>query len=171
MKLKKLFTMSIAAIMAVSAMSISAMAKEEIALENGVIMTVYAPGESVDDAYSKTRAAISNAPFSVTVPKYPNYTYVELNSGVSEILLNGQDCIKLTFNTQQNKYTSGYQGIYDCDLHKFLKDMDGNDFSGPFQIGSTLSFSNLTDGHSYKIALATNSGSRLAVGTLSTLRK
>ena len=41
MKLKRIVTMGIAALMAASAMSISAFAKEIVELDDGIIMTVY----------------------------------------------------------------------------------------------------------------------------------
>ena len=49
MKLKRIVTMGIAALMAASAMSISAFAKEIVELDDGIIMTVYAPGEIVEE--------------------------------------------------------------------------------------------------------------------------
>ena len=45
MKLRKIVTMGMATLMAVSAINANAFAKEIVELEDGFIMTVYAPGE------------------------------------------------------------------------------------------------------------------------------
>lgn len=61
MKLKRIVTMGIAALMAASAMSISAFAKEIVELDDGIIMTVYAPGEIVEeDLFQPQSVTISN---------------------------------------------------------------------------------------------------------------
>ena len=159
--------MGIAALMAASAMSISAFAKEIVELDDGIIMTVYAPGEIVEeDLFQPQSVTISNSPFKFSVPQYPSYSWVTSTSGIYEILVNGQK-ITLKFD-KKNKYKSGYQGIYDVTDNKKILDSNGNFLSGPYQVGSTLSFSNLKGGHIYKIALSSNAGEKTAIGTLST---
>ena len=167
MKLRKIVTMGMATLMAVSAMSISAFAKEIVELDDGIIMTVYAPGEIVEeDLFQPQSVTISNSPFNFSVPQYPSYSWVTSTSGINEILVNGQK-ITLKFD-KKNKYKSGYQGIYDVTDNKKILDTNGNFLSGPYQVGSTLSFSNLKGGHIYKIALSSNAGEKTAIGTLST---
>ena len=167
MKLRKIVTMGMATLMAVSAINANAFAKEIVELEDGIIMTVYAPGEIAEEDLLQTKdVTISNSPFNFSVPQYPNYSWVTSSSGVNEILVNGQK-ITLKFD-KKNKYKSGYQGLYDATTKKWILDSDGNFLSGPYQVGSTLSFSNLTGGHKYKIALSSNAGEKTASGTLST---
>ena len=164
MKLKRIVTMGIAALMAASAMSISAFAKEIVELDDGIIMTVYAPGEIVEeDLFQPQSVTISNSPFNFSVSQYPSYSWVTSTSGINEILVNGQK-ITLKFD-KKNKYKSG---LYDVTDNKKILDTNGNFLSGPYQVGSTLSFSNLKGGHIYKIALSSNAGEKTAIGTLST---
>ena len=149
-------------------MALHKLSEEEIVeLDDGIIMTVYAPGEIVEeDLFQPQSVTISNSPFNFSVPQYPSYSWVTSTSGINEILVNGQK-ITLKFD-KKNKYKSGYQGIYDVTDNKKILDTNGNFLSGPYQVGSTLSFSNLKGGHIYKIALSSNAGEKTAIGTLST---
>ena len=163
MKLRKIITMSLAAIMAVSAMSISAFAKEVVELEDGVIMTIYDKGEvpeSIPVPYDVDQEA-----FSQIIGKFPSWSPLTLSRTKKTALpLDlGQSVIQVDFD-DDNEYSRGYQGLYDITEGKYLIDPNGDYLDGPFLIGSTIRFSNLTGGHSYRVMFASTTTNTLASG-------
>lgn len=165
MKLRKIITMSLAAIMAVSAMSISAFAKEVVELEDGVIMTVYEPGETMESI--PTPRTIDFETFGHTIGKYPNWSPIMLDSTRKTTLTLGGDesVIQIDFD-DNNEYDFGYQGLYDITGGKYIKDGQGNILSGPFHVGSRLRFTGLKENNSYRVLLSSNLSNVYASGTV-----
>ena len=163
MKLRKIITMSLAAVMAVSAMSISAFAKTDIELEDGVIMTIYEKGEVPDSI--PVPYDVDQEAFSQIIGKFPSWSPLTLSrTGKTSLPLDSsQNVIQVDFD-DNNQYSRGYQGLYDITAGKYLIDPNGDHLDGPFLIGSTLTFSNLTGGHSYRIMFSSTSAKTLASG-------
>ncbi len=164
MKLRKIIVTGLVSVIAVSAMSISAFAKEVVQLNDGITMTVYEPGEVPENTFS---TLASNAPFSKVIAKYPLHTVLSSLDGETDIFLQAEDTIVLNFD-RNNEYTYGYQGLYDVTDGEYITDYNGNILVGPFHVGSTLLFENLTDAHSYRILLSSTTENVVASGTMST---
>lgn len=163
MKLRKIITMGLAAVMSVSAMSISALAKTEVELEDGVIMTIYDKGEVPDSI--PVPYDVDQEAFSQTIGKFPSWSPLTLSrtKKTSLPLDSGQSVIQVDFD-DDNEYSRGYQGLYDITAGKYLIDPDGDHLDGPYIIGSTIRFSGLTGGHSYRVMFASTSSNTLASG-------
>lgn len=159
---KKIITMSLAAIMATSAMAISASAKTVIPLEDGVIMTIYEPGEYIK------KARVIEYPFEFKVPQYPTYSFLQYegpNGLTMDFDMAGYGTeIVLNFDNN-NEYETGYQGLYNVSTNKYLTDATGDKLGPEVNIYSTITFSSLYPGHKYRVMLSSNEYGTYARGT------
>lgn len=150
-KFKKIMTIGLAAMAAVSAMSISAMAKETMDLGNGITLEMY--NSAVDEITDVPVATdIDNFNFDLIVPKYPSFVYLTSTSGVRNLVLDpGQSVIQAKFDELG---CFQYFSLYDVTAGNYLSGSSSSMVCLPNIANDVFRWDGLPGGHTYRIALA-----------------
>lgn len=154
MKLRKIITMGIAAIMAVSAMSVTALAEEVVELDNGAIITIYQEGE-----YNGPIPRTADMTFSQTITS--KLTYLSDVDTGSSILSLSDDETEMVLKFNEALSFDIYMTIYDVTLSSYT--LNNN---GPYETPRVITISNVPSGHKYKMGITVSSGSKKIQGTV-----
>lgn len=149
MKLRKMVVMGIVSVLAVSASSISAFAKKEINLENGIKIIMYEDGDVIP-ALPQSRAVIPPFSFNGTFPRYSSYRFLtDTVTGSDEIMLRPlHDSIRIEFDSVPDSFyiniynhyydrfdTSGTNGLMFLQNPTTVFDIEGIQNGGNYSVG------------------------------------
>ena len=149
-KFKKLLAMGLAVMASVSAMSMSAMAKEVITYDNGVVMTIYESAEEFDRVLPRT----VDMTFSTTLTTSLKYLR-SLETSSYIMTLSGDETELVVVYDQAPSGVMLYTTLYDVTTGRYLIDDDG-----PSYQSYAVTYSNLPKAHKYQL------GYRTAYGTV-----
>ena len=150
-KFKKLITTGLAAMMAVSAMSVTVMAKETVPLNNGVTLEIYNSAvDTIPDVPVATD--IDNFNFNLTIPAYPKFVFVESTSGVRNMTLDkGQSVIQMSFD-EIDRFK--YYTLYDVTAGDYIAGSSTSMVKLSAFSNDVFRFTGLPGGHTYRVTLA-----------------
>lgn len=152
-KFKKIIAMGCAAVMAISAMSLPAMAKEIVEFDNGVKMTIYETKEEFDRVMPQT----VDMTFSTTLT--PTLTYLRSLETASYIMTLSGDETELVVIYDKSPKSMLYTTLYDVTNNTYpIKD------SGPYYQKYAVTYSGLTKAHKFKLGYRTTFGTENVSG-------
>lgn len=152
-KFKKIIALGLTAMAVVSAMSMTASAKEIIDLEDGVQMILYDENdvEAEDDVMPLD---VDNESFSVSVPQYSSYAWIYAESSGRNLKLDsGQSQLTVTFNNPTS--FNGRIAMYDATSGNYLNGSSLSDaLSHSYYFSKKVKYTGLTGGHTYRLAIS-----------------
>ncbi|MCI8520215.1 MAG: hypothetical protein HFE51_02940 [Clostridia bacterium] len=151
---KRVITMGIAAVIAVSAMSISAFAAETIYVGNDVTMTTYSENE-----FERPLPMTVDMTFSTTLTT--TMQYLKSAETGSQILTLSDDETELVVAFSKSPSSTMYTTLYDVTDGKYLMNN-----VGPHSLDRIVSFTRLSKNHKYKIGFKTSIGSERVSGSI-----
>lgn len=154
-KFKKIIAMGCAVVMAMTTMSIPAMAKEVIEYDNGVVMTIYETEEELDKVMPRT----VDMRFSTTLTT--SLQYLRSLSTSSYIMTLSDDETELVVTYDNVPSSQFYVTLYDVTTGTTLI----ND-RGPNYHHRAVSFSGLPKKHKFKLGLRTQAGTEAVSGSV-----
>lgn len=162
MRLKKIITMVCAAIMSVTAMSMSAFAMETIEGEDGVVLIMY--NSETDEIPSVPVATdIDNFSFNMTIPAYPSSAFLTSTSGVKNLELDEeQTVIQMNFDSTGS---FNYINLYDVTTRKYVLG-SSTELVGLGMTNDVFCLTNLTGNHTYRIRLSAITKKSNVTGTV-----
>lgn len=153
-KFKRLITMTLAAVMAVSTVGIAAFAKETITYDNGITMTIYDEGE-----YDKAIPRTVDMTFSQKLTATLSYLRSLETSSYIMTLSSDETEIDVLFDNAPS--TMLYNTMYDVTDDTYVIDDQG-----PYHYGKAVTYSGLTKGHKYKLGYRTTGATISVSGTV-----
>ena len=154
-KFKKIIAMGCAAVMALSVMSISAMAKEVVTYDNGVTMTIYETKEEFDRALPRT----VDMTFSTTLTTTLQYLRSQQTSSYIMSLTGDETELVVVFDDAPSDML--YTTLYDVTSGSYLI----ND-NGPYYHSYAVTYSSLPKTHKFKLGYRTTVGTSAVSGTV-----
>lgn len=153
-KFKKLLAIGLATITTMSAMSLSAMAKEVITYDNGVTMTVYETKEEFDRVMPRT----VDMTFSTTLTTSLQYLKSLETSSYIMTLSGDETELVVVFDNVVNEHLR--TTLYDVTSNSYLinDDLKIHNYA--------VTYSNLPKTHKYKLGYRTTGGTLAVSGTV-----